>query len=129
MEDRMLDILMIILTGGLGALLRYALSLGANRWLGASLPWGTVCANLAGCLAIGYAAGLVDRSLLPRTWRLAVITGFLGGFTTFSTFSLESLRLILGGAVFRGLANIGINLFGGLALAGVGLHLAERLGR
>jgi len=85
--------------------------------------------NLAGCLAIGFAAGLVDRSILPRAWRLAVITGFLGGFTTFSTFSLESLRLILDGAVFRGLANIGINLLGGLALAALGLRMAARFGR
>lgn len=125
----MLDVLFVVLAGGLGSALRYLLSLSASRLVGTHFPWGTMVANLAGCLAIGFAAGLVDRSLLPRAWRLAVITGFLGGFTTFSTFSLESLRLILDGAVLRGLVNLGVNLLGGLFLAGLGLHLAERVGR
>lgn len=125
----MLDIALVLLAGGLGSALRYAFSVGANRLVGPSFPWGTLIVNLAGCLAIGFAAGLVDRSILPRAGRLAVITGFLGGFTTFSTFSLESLRLILDGAVFRGLANIGINLLGGLALAALGLRMAARFGR
>ncbi len=123
------ELLIVLLAGGLGSVLRYALSLSAARLVGTAFPWGTLLANLAGCLAVGFAAGLVDRSLLPRVWRLAAITGFLGGFTTFSTFTLESLRLILDGAEVRGIANLGINLIGGLVLAGVGLHLAGRIGR
>ena len=83
--------------------------------------------NLAGCFAIGFAAGLVDRSLISRTVRLLIITGFLGGFTTFSTFSLESIQMILGGAWIKGAANLSLNVLGGLFLSAAGLYAASQL--
>lgn len=121
------DMLLILLSGGLGSVCRYSLTLAAGRVFGHSFAWGTMAANLLGCLAIGFAAGLVDRSLVSRTIRILAITGFLGGFTTFSTFSVESLRMLLDGAVVKGLLNIGVNVAGGLLFTGIGLHAASRL--
>jgi len=121
------EILLVIISGGLGSALRYSISLASIRLFGSSFAWGTMAVNLLGCFAIGFAVGLVDRSLLSRTLRIIIITGFLGGFTTFSTFSLESIRMILGGALGKGLANIGINVAGGIILSAVGLYASARV--
>jgi len=116
----------VILGGGLGSALRYAATSASIRFFGSSFAWGTMAVNLAGCFAIGFAAGLVDRALVSRTFRVLVITGFLGGFTTFSTFSLESVRMLLSGALGKGLANLGINVVGGMILAAAGLYAGLR---
>lgn len=83
--------------------------------------------NLLGCLLIGFLIGLVDRSLLSKVHRLFLVTGFLGGFTTFSSFSIESIGMILGGSIGRGLLNIGVNVILGLGLTLIGLLAAARV--
>lgn len=83
--------------------------------------------NLLGCLLIGFLVGLVDRSLLSKAYRLLLVTGFLGGFTTFSSFSIESIGMMLGGSVGKGLLNIGINVILGLGLTLIGLLAAARV--
>lgn len=105
--------------GAVGSVARYALSIwGAG--LSARWPWGTFAANALGCLAIGvvmYAANA--RSALPELWRLTLGVGLLGGLTTFSTFSHETLTLLrqghLAGAVAYTFASLGVG-FGGAAL-------------
>lgn len=110
--------------GGLGAVARWAVGLGAARWLGTGWPWGTLAVNVAGGLAMGVLAALLVRhGAAGEPWRLALATGFLGGFTTFSAFSLETARMIEGGrlgeALAYALASVALSvaaLFAGLAL-------------
>ena len=123
----MKDLVLIFVGGGVGSVCRYLLSASANRRFGGSFAWGTMTVNLLGCLLIGFLVGLVDRSILPKTCRLFLVTGFLGGFTTFSSFSLESLGMILEGSVGKGLLNIGVNVLMGLGLTLIGLLTASRI--
>jgi CrcB protein len=77
---------LVALGGAAGAVARYLVSVVALAWLGPGFPWGTLAVNVAGSAAIGLAAG----AGLEGSARLLVVTGFLGGFTTFSAFSLET---------------------------------------
>ncbi len=84
----------VALGGALGSVARYACSVGAARWLGAAFPWGTLFVNVAGSFAIGLLAALVaadGRPALGSDARAFLLVGVLGGFTTFSSFSLETL--------------------------------------
>ena len=121
------DLALVLIGGGIGSASRYLVSIAAGRWFGDSFAWGTMLVNLLGCLLIGFVIGLVDRALLSRSFRILLVTGFLGGFTTFSSFSLESIRMISGGSLGKGIANIGINVVLGLALTLTGLITASRI--
>lgn len=106
-----------------GAILRWALSLALNP-IQPALPLGTLTANLLGGLLMGIAMGLLSHfEALPIAWRLAVMTGFLGGLTTFSTFSSETVMLILRQQYAWTAAIITTHLLGSLlmTLAGIGL--------
>jgi CrcB protein len=88
--------------GALGSMGRYACSGLAARWLGAEFPWGTLFVNVVGSFAIGFLASLVateGRPLLGADARALLIVGLLGGFTTFSSFSLETITLARNGAL------------------------------
>jgi CrcB protein len=120
--DRVVVYLWVALGGALGSVARYAVSLGAVRWLGAGFPWGTLLVNVAGSFAIGLLAALATadgRPALGADARAFVMIGILGGFTTFSSFSLETLTLARTGALGAAAANVGLSLV--LCLAGVSL--------
>lgn len=86
--------LLVALAGGAGSLLRYLLGGWLARSTGGTFPWETLTINVLGSVAIGFLAALVDRgSLLSPANRMALMVGLTGGFTTFSTFALETLRL------------------------------------
>jgi CrcB protein len=88
---------LVAVAGAAGTLLRYALGGWIARATGAVFPWETFVINVAGCLAIGAVAAGLDRgALLPPPLRMALMVGFIGGFTTFSTFALEAFRLASG---------------------------------
>jgi len=120
----MKDLLAIMLGGGIGSVCRYLVSTGLNRRFGGSFAWGTMTVNLLGCLLIGFLVGLVDRSILPKEYRLILVTGFLGGFTTFSSFALESVGMFREKAIGAGILNVGVNVILGFALTLAGLALA-----
>jgi fluoride exporter len=122
----MVNVLLVLLGGGLGSLLRYGSSLLVGRLFGDGFAWGTLFVNLLGCLLIGFAVGCVDRAILSRTFRIFFVTGVLGGLTTFSSFSLESVRF-LQDSFYKGFANIALNLIGGLFLTFTGLWLASKI--
>ncbi|MFO1451955.1 MAG: fluoride efflux transporter CrcB [Opitutaceae bacterium] len=100
----------IALGSALGGVARYALSLFlADRW-GEAFPWGTLVVNLTGSFVIGFVATLVlpeARFLGTTTGRLFVMTGILGGYTTYSSFSLQTFALMREGAWLKAAANAG----------------------
>ncbi len=105
----------------LGAWLRWGLSLWLNAWV-ESLPLGTLAANLGGGFLIGVAVGVFhDLPGLAPEWRLLVVTGFLGGLTTFSTFSAEAMALLQRGDYGWALLHTGGHLLGSVALCIAGL--------
>lgn len=91
------------------------------------MPWGTIAANLAGCFLLGFLAGLTATSpRVPEPLRAPLMTGFLGSFTTFSTFSVETVRLVEAGALGTAAASLLLQVLAGLLLAALGL-LAGRM--
>ena len=104
-----------------GAVLRWVLSLALNPVL-PQLPLGTLAANLVGGFLVGIAVAMfADRADLAPAWRLFIITGFLGGLTTFSTFSAESVAMIARGDYGWALGHAGAHLIGSLALTALGI--------
>ncbi|MBW3098534.1 fluoride efflux transporter CrcB [Pseudohoeflea sp. DP4N28-3] len=92
--------LLVFAGGGLGAVSRYAATVLIGRQYGTTFPWGTLFVNVAGSLAMGLLiAWLARRSVSGVDLRLLLATGFLGGFTTFSAFSLDAATLYLRGAM------------------------------
>lgn len=84
--------------GGGGACLRYLVAVGAVRVLGDAFPWGTWIANVVGALLMGLVVSAMEaRGAQPSAWTMGLTTGFLGGFTTYSTFNEETLRMLRAG--------------------------------
>lgn len=120
------SLLLIMCGGGLGAVGRYGVGLLAMRFWGHQFPWGTLMVNLAGCFLAGLIYGLAERArwITPEL-RLLLITGFLGAFTTFSAFALETVNTARAGLMQQSLTNILINTLGGIALASLGIWLGR----
>jgi CrcB protein len=124
--------LAVALGGALGSVARYAVSLGAARWLGAGFPWGTLIVNVAGSFAIGVLAALVTadgRPALGDGTRAFLMVGILGGFTTFSSFSLETLSLARAGAWGAAAGNASLSLLLCLGAVWLGFATATILNR
>ncbi len=121
--------LAVFVGGGLGSLGRWGVALLASRLLpNAVLPWGTFAVNVLGCFALGLLAHtFAFRAELPSPLRIGVTTGFLGGFTTFSTFGNESVHLLGSVAPVWGFLNIVANVAVGVAAAGLGLWIGTRV--
>ena len=111
----------VSLGAALGALVRWGLGAGLNQAFPA-LPPGTLLANLLGGYLVGLAVALLaQQPQLPPEWRLFVITGFLGGLTTFSTFSAEVVMALQQGRLAWAAAQVGTHVLGSLALTLLGL--------
>jgi len=109
----------------LGALARWRLSLWLNQ-SAAVLPWGTLAANWIGAYIVGVAVVFFQsQTQIDPAWRLAVITGFLGALTTFSTFSAEVIAMLQHGRFALALGTSSLHLFGSLLLTWVGMRTAD----
>jgi CrcB protein len=108
--------------GALGSIARYSLDGLILRLAGSYFPWGTFVVNVVGCLAFGLIFGLTEGRWLPLTpaGRLFLLIGLLGGFTTFSTFTFETLQLVRGGEYVRGVANVAGQIIVGYVAMWVG---------
>lgn len=121
----MLKILLLISGGAIGTLARYSLSGVVHRWFGSSFPFGTLAVNLIGSFIIGLLWGMFERESLTPSVRAFLFMGVLGGFTTFSSFSLETLNLFRDGETKWALMNILANNLVGILLVFAGFTLAR----
>ena len=114
--------------GAAGALLRFWGSNWVHAHLGRGFPWGTLSINVLGSLLMGFLLiWLTERADLSPVWRHGLVVGLLGAFTTFATFSMETLKLLEDGELLRALANILANVVLCLGAAWVGVLLARSL--
>ena len=123
-----MNILLVAVGGALGAVARFVVGNAVSRAIGSALPYGTFVINVIGCFAMGLLMTIiVDRELLPATWRLLLCVGLLGGFTTFSSFGYEALMLLTEGRMLAALAYVGGSVVLGLMAAGMGVLCARAL--
>ncbi|WP_207262274.1 fluoride efflux transporter CrcB [Desulfovibrio sp. Huiquan2017] len=121
-------ILYLSLGGTCGTLSRYFLSGVAQRMTGGSFPAGTFAVNMAGCLLFGAVWGFFENRLLPGSEiRLLVLTGFMGAFTTFSTYMFETASLVKSAQIAMALVNVVGQSVAGLALVLTGIALGRLL--
>lgn len=117
--------LVVGMAAGLGAVARYAVDQAVRGWRGSRLPYGTLVVNVSGSLLLGLVTGLVSAQGLPDGPAAVLSAGFCSGYTTWSTFSYETLALAGTGAVRSAAANVAVSLAAGLGAAALGLALAR----
>ena len=123
-----LQLFAIAVGGAIGAVSRFLVSTQVYAWAGRGFPYGTLAVNVLGSLLMGFLAiWLLERSAADPVWRGVVLVGFLGAFTTFSTFSMETLVLIESGEVLRAMVNVLLSVFTCLAAVWLGVMLARQL--
>lgn len=122
----MLAVALLCVGASLGAIARWQLSLWLNA--GGWLPWGTLTANLVGGWLIGVVVAVFQaQPQIDPVWRLALVTGFLGALTTFSTFSMETVTLLQAQRFAQAVGLAALHLLGSLALTWVGLRCGAYL--
>jgi len=118
----------ICLAGAAGTGSRYLVSLWAGQRFGAAFPYGTLMVNVTGCFLIALVMHLaLNVATFPPNLRFALTTGFMGGFTTYSSFNYETTKLLQDGTPLVALANFGLTVVLCLAAGLLGLVLARRL--
>ena len=122
----MLTYLAVGIGGAVGACLRYACNEAALNVFGRSFPFGTLLVNILGSFVLGLLYALISQGTLATTpWRALIAIGLIGAFTTFSTFSLDTVLLLQQGAVIKALINVCLNVLLCLTLAWLGLKLGS----
>jgi CrcB protein len=119
-----LDRYLLVLIGwGLGALARYIAATFITQRYGALFPWGTFAINVTGSFAIGLLMTIFTERVTHPYWRLLLVVGFLGGYTTFSSFEYETLQAVRSGARWIGLLNVVCSVAFGYAAVWLGALL------
>jgi len=124
----MTQMMAIAAGGALGALLRYWTSLAVHSRLGSGFPYGTLMVNVLGSLLMGFLyIWLIERIAAGATLRAFLLIGVLGAFTTFSTFSMETLNLVEGGQLGKALLNVVVSVTVCITAAALGIIAARQL--
>lgn len=121
------NLLLVFAGGGLGAMLRYMAGLAAAARFDGSFPMGTLIINVLGSLGIGLIIGIVTQRDAAPQWSLFLATGMMGGFTTFSAFALETVRLMESGEAMRAIVYVALSILCCVIACTVGLKLAGTL--
>jgi CrcB protein len=123
------QIFAVALGGSLGAVFRFLVSTGIYQWLGRGFPYGTLVVNIVGSFLLGLLTEslVVQRITFAHDYRAAILVGFIGAFTTFSTFSLETVYLIEQGSVIKAISNIVISVTSCVFAVCLGLLLSRGL--
>lgn len=117
------------IAGAVGSLLRHSIGVWVHSYGFLSFPLGTLFTNLIGCFALGwFTQWMSDRGNVSPVIRVGIGTGLIGSFTTFSTFSVETVQLLRQGAWLSGAGYVLLSLWGGLLLAWLGMTAASRIG-
>lgn len=119
-------LLAVAVGGALGSVCRYGFARALTLWLPNTLPLGTLTVNVLGSCAAGILYVVLGMQGAHSLWRAMLLTGFLGGFTTFSAFSLDTLRLLESERLGLALANMALNLVLSVSACGLGIWLARR---
>jgi fluoride exporter len=126
--DNELLILLLIVLGALGTLARYFLQGWVQEHSGFTFPTGTLVVNLSGCFVIGFFGQSALKHLwISAEWRVALMIGFLGAFTTFSTFGWETVHMLEDGEWMRAMLYVGMSVFGGVVGVILGMKIGELL--
>ncbi len=115
------NILFIFLGGGLGSVLRFYLA----SWLNQQFPLGTLLANLGGCFLIGLILGLFQKEIFSNTHYLALAVGFCGGFTTFSSFAAENLKMLQNEQYLTFFGYVVVSVLAGILFVWLGLSVKK----
>ena len=122
----MQKLLLLAVAGGFGALSRYGLAGLVQRWTGSIFPWGTAVVNVVGCFLFGLLwVAMEERFALSSETRVIVLTGFMGAFTTFSTYMFETQRMLEDSQYLAAFGNLGLQNVLGLAAVILGLALGK----
>ncbi|MEW6991555.1 fluoride efflux transporter CrcB [Colwelliaceae bacterium 6441] len=114
----------VALGGASGASLRFYISQLMLNWLGKGFPFATLAVNISGSLIMGTLYGLIEQGIIEVSiYRTLIGIGFLGAFTTFSTFSLDTLLLMQQGELFKAMINVLLNVSLCIFAAGIGIYL------
>ncbi|WP_284975921.1 fluoride efflux transporter CrcB [Arthrobacter sp. efr-133-TYG-104] len=122
-----MTVVLLALAGGLGAIARFVVDGLLRAKVRTALPWPTILINISGSALLGFLAGLVMRGAAPQSLQLVLGTGLMGGYTTFSTASLETVRLVQSGRMGLALVNALGSMIAGVLAAALGLGAALML--
>jgi fluoride exporter len=122
-----MPVLLVMLGGALGAGARHLLNDALLAWLGRGFPWGTLIVNILGGLAAGVLMGVLVRHAAPEPWRLFLGVGLLGGFTTFSAFSVEVVAMAKAGQPTLAIGYAALSVGAATAAVVVGAAIARAL--
>ena len=118
--------LLVMVGGGVGSLMRYVAGVAISTRFATMLPVGTMVINITGSFLIGLLMTLLSERLPHPNWRLLLVVGFLGGYTTFSSFEWETFSAVRGGGFWIGVANVVGSVTLGYAAVWLGAMLATR---
>jgi fluoride exporter len=121
----LLKYLVVGVGGFLGAVARYVVATYIASRYGVRVPYGTFVINISGCFLVGFIVTLLARTTASQYWRYFIPIGFIGAYTTFSTFEYETLRAVQDGQAITGLLNVALSVVVGFAAVWVGAALGR----